>query len=89
MTKNEFVKKIVEKTDGCTAKCVNDALDAIASTIVTECRDNGEKITIPGLGTFKQKINKARTGTNPLTGKPLSVPQTSTIAFKPAGTVKQ
>ncbi|GMA66223.1 hypothetical protein GCM10025859_66980 [Alicyclobacillus fastidiosus] len=45
----------------------------------------GEKVQIPGFGTFEVRDRAARTGRNPQTGETIEIPASKVPAFK-AGT---
>ena len=56
--------------------------------LVTEVRDNNESISIPGLGTFKQKAVDAHEGRNPSNGEKIQISASRTITFKPQPSIK-
>lgn len=87
MNKWDFVKKIAEKT-GQSQDNVNKVLNAFVEVLVPEVRDNGETVSFPGLGTFKQKFTEAREGRNPMNGEKVQIKASRNIAFKPQSTVK-
>ena len=87
MNKYDFVKKISNET-GISQINVNSVISALVSVVVSEVRDNGDTITIPGLGTFKQKATEARKGHNPMTGEKIDVSASRTIAFKAQPSLK-
>lgn len=87
MKKWDFVKLVAEKT-GLSQQDVNKVIDEAGRTIVEECRDKGEDISIPTIGSFKQKVNPARKGRNPLTGETIDIKGSRTIVFKPMPSVK-
>lgn len=86
MRKSEFVAKIAEVT-GMTQRDTEKVIDALSPVIVETCVEKGDEISLP-FGKFKQKINSAKTGVNPLTQKPMNVPESRTLAFKASKTVK-
>jgi len=86
MRKSEFIKALAEEC-GLSQRDCEKVVDAMAPVIVTECVENGGEISLP-FGKFKQKVNPAKTGTNPLTQKPMNVPESHTLAFKASKTVK-
>lgn len=49
----------------------------------------GERVVLPGIGSFSCAQRKARTGRNPRTGKEISIPAKTTIKFSPAAAVKE
>lgn len=87
MRKSEFVAKVA-KVAGMDQKDVEKVIDALTPVIVESVVEGGEEISLP-FGKFKQKVNAAKTGTNPLTKKPMNVPESHTLAFKASKTVKK
>lgn len=87
MNKQELLKTLSEKS-GQSQNVVNEVLNAFVETTVSEVRDNGEQITLVGLGTFKQKLTPAHEGFNPLTKQKLQVEATRGIQFKVMSTLK-
>lgn len=88
MNKYDLVSAVAEKV-GLTKNDVNKTLDALQSVIIEECISKGGEVNLPQLGKFKQKINPARKGINPLTKKPMDVPENYTLRFKPSSTLKK
>lgn len=64
------------------------ALDAIV-TVVGEALAKGDKVAIPGLGTFEVRERAARQGRNPRTGETIEIAAGKAPAFKPAAALKQ
>ena len=87
MTKAELLKKLAKET-GETQTVVDNVIAALTELVKSEVRDNGNDITLPGLGTFKQKSNEARVALNPLTGKKIDVSASKTVVFKVSSGVK-
>lgn len=87
MKKSEFVAKVAEVA-GMTQRDTEKVIDALTPVIVESVVEGGEEINLP-FGKFKQKVNAAKTGTNPLTKKPMNVPESHTLAFKASKTVKK
>lgn len=87
MNKAELLKTLSEKT-GQSQNVINDVLNAFVETTVEAVRDNGEQVTLVGLGTFKQKVTPAHEGFNPLTKKKIQVDATRNIQFKVMSTLK-
>jgi nucleoid DNA-binding protein len=48
----------------------------------------GEKVSVPGFGTFQGKDRAARNGRNPKTGEPLTIAATRAPTFTPAKSFK-
>lgn len=87
MNKAELLKTLSEKT-GQSQNVVNEVLNAFVETTVEAVRDNGEQVTLVGLGTFKQKIIPAHEGFNPLTKQKIQVDATRNVQFKVMSTLK-
>ena len=71
MNKTELIEAVAEaagltKTDS--DKAVNAFIEAVQSTV-----KGGDKVTIPGFGTFSVSDRKARTGRNPQTGEAIKI----------------
>lgn len=88
MKKDEFIAAVAKKCD-LKQKEVESVLDAMVPVIVDTCVEGGDDINIPGLGHFKQKVNKAREGFNPIKKEKIQVPETRTLAFKPVKSIKK
>lgn len=87
MNKYDFVRKVAAEA-GISQDVANKVVNAVVSVLVPEVRDNGESITLPGLGTFKRKETEARKGHNPATGEKIDIPASRTIVFKAQPSVK-
>lgn len=86
--KLDIIKAVAPKV-GLSQEKVNAVIDEIQNVIVTEVMDNNADVNLPKLGTFKLKINPARKGINPLNKKPMDVPESHTISFKPTAGIKK
>lgn len=89
MEKWQFVKKVSAEVGSVASNEVcNKVINAFAKVLVTEVRDNNESISIPGLGTFKQKSVAAHEGRNPSNGNKIQVSASRTITFKAQPSIK-
>ena len=88
MKKDDFIAAVA-KESGMKQKEVETVIDAMVPVIVKTCAEGGDDINIPGLGHFKQKVNKAREGFNPIKKEKIQVPETHTLSFKPVESIKQ
>ena len=86
MTKQEFINKVADKT-GLSNRDAQRALDAVVETI-TSTVAGGEKVQIPGLGTFEPRERSAREGRNPQSGETIQIAATTVPGFKPATAFK-
>lgn len=91
MTKSELINSVharaadngIELTKKATGELLDVVFEVVAGSIKQE-----ERFSYPGFGTFTVKHRKAREGRNPRTGKPIKIPASYTVAFKPAPTLK-
>ncbi len=81
MNKGELVASIADKT-GLTKADSQRALDATMESIEGALK-KGEKVTLPGFGTFSTSKRAARTGRNPQTGKEIKIAAKTVAKFKP------
>lgn len=86
MRKSDFVKIVAEKAE-MTQRDTEKVIDALAPSIKEAVIDGGEEVSM-AFGKFKRKVNKARTGINPLTGKELDVKESWTLGFKSSKTMR-
>jgi len=93
MNKTEMAMKLAKKTGLSQGKAA-DILDAVFSAqprkgIIATALDAGEKVTIPGFGTFGTKSRSARQGRNPATGATITIPAKKYVTFKPGKTLRE
>ena len=69
-------------------KDISAVVDAVLDTIV-ETVSNGDKVSIPGFGTFEARKRAARTCRNPQTGSTMEVPAKTVPGFKAGKTFKE
>ena len=86
MNRAELVAKIAEKSE-LTKKDAEKALAAFISS-VTEALQDGDKVQLVGFGTFEARKREARTGRDPRTGNPISIPASIAPAFKAGKALK-
>lgn len=87
MNKQEFLKKVAEKAK-MSQTDANRCLSAVVDVIVSEVRDNGEQIAIPGLGTFKQVKRDAHEGRNPFNGEKVQIKSSRNLQLKVQSSLK-
>jgi len=86
MKKADLVDAISAKSGAPKAQVqqlVEDVFDLMADALT-----RGEKIDLRGFGTFSVRESAARTGRNPQTGEPISIPARKNPAFKPGKELK-
>lgn len=86
MNKSELIEKIAAGADISKA-AAGRALDAFLDA-VTDVLKTGDKVAMPGFGTFSVKERKARTGRNPKTGEELQIAAGKVPKFTPGKTLK-
>ena len=87
MNKTELRDAIAEAADLSNAqadKALNAVLDSITSALVS-----GDRVTLPGFGTFETRERAARQGRNPQTGESMEIAAATTPAFKAGAQLKQ
>ena len=87
MKKFELVAEVAKET-GMTQDSVNKVVDSMSAVIVKECVTNGGEVNLPALGKFRQKVNPAREGINPLNKQKISIKETHTLKFTPSSSIK-
>jgi DNA-binding protein HU-beta len=79
MNKTQLIEKIGAEIGDKKAAAV--AVDALVDAITTTVAD-GEKVTIPGFGSFSRALRPARDARNPSTGETVHVPATFVPRWK-------
>jgi DNA-binding protein HU-beta len=87
MNKRELVDAMAAKA-GIEKTNADAALDALVDTITTALAE-GDKVTVPGFGTFEVRERSARSGRNPQSGEPMQIAASKGAAFKPAAALKR
>ncbi|MDQ6746498.1 MAG: HU family DNA-binding protein [Candidatus Dormibacteraeota bacterium] len=80
MNRGELVAAVTEATSLPRAQ-VDSTLSAVLEQIVGATAA-GEKVTLPGFGTFEARERAAREGRNPATGQVLQIGATRSVGFK-------
>jgi DNA-binding protein HU-beta len=87
MTKADLIEILADK-HGISKKQGGEVLETLFGTLATSIKKE-EKFTYPGFGTFTVRHRKARKGTDPRTKKPIDIPASKTVGFKPAKAFKE
>jgi DNA-binding protein HU-beta len=80
MNKGDLIEAIAKGSD-LTKADAGRALDATIEAI-TKTLKKGDKVTLPGFGTFSTSKRAARTGRNPATGETIKIKAKKTAKFK-------
>ena len=75
------LKDAMAEAAGLSGADAERALDAVLDTI-TKTVAAGDKVTIPGFGTFERRERSARTGRNPQTGAEIQIAASTVPGFK-------
>jgi DNA-binding protein HU-beta len=78
--KADIVDEIADKT-GVTKKQAADAFEVIINSI-TKSLKKGERVQLPGFGSFAVSKRNARQGRNPATGATIHIPASKSVRFK-------
>jgi DNA-binding protein HU-beta len=80
MTKSELIDKVAKEAKiprAAAERAVNSC-----TACITEVLKTGDKITLPGFGTFCVSNRSARKGRNPRTGQEINIPAVRIPKFK-------
>ena len=80
MNKKELIDTVAKST-GETKRVVGDVVEETLTTIQKQVK-RGDRVTIPGFGTFSRRARAARTARNPRTGEAIKVKASKVPAFK-------
>lgn len=86
MTKADLIETVAGST-GLTKGNVKQALDGVFGAIMDALAD-GDRVQIPGFGTFEVRQRAARAGKNPRTGESITIPASTVPAFKAGKALK-
>lgn len=86
LNKTELIETVADAT-GESKRVVAGVLEATIETVQKQVK-KGEKVSLPGFGTWERRQRSARTARNPQTGEPLKIKASKVPAFKPGATFK-
>ena len=86
MNKTELIDSVSTVT-GESKRAVAEVLEATIDTVQKQVK-KGERVSLPGFGTFERRARSARTARNPQTGEPIKVKASKVPAFKAGATFK-
>lgn len=87
MKKAELVEAVAEKA-GLTKADADRAIKALCETIEGVLK-KGDKVALPGFGTFSVGKRAAREGRNPQTGATVHIKASKSARFKAASALKE
>jgi DNA-binding protein HU-beta len=79
VNKGELVDSIASEANLSKTDAEN-ALNAFINTVQGSI-SAGDKVTLPGFGTFAPALRKARTGMDPRTRQPIAIPERKSAKF--------
>ena len=85
--KADIVEYIADNVEGISKKQANEAFESLVEVISMHL-ERGQRVQVPGLGSFTPSERAARTGRNPKTGEPISIPASKSVRFKAAKDLK-
>jgi DNA-binding protein HU-beta len=86
VNKSELVEKVADKAGLSKAdaeRSVNAFVDAVQSALA-----GGDKVTLPGFGSWSVTQRAARTGRNPRTGEPVQIAASKGVKFSAGAAFK-
>lgn len=86
--KADIVDSIADKVDGLTKKQAAEAFEAVFGTITRHLK-KGERVQLPGFGSFSVSKRAARTGRNPKTGETIKIKASKAAKFKMGKELKE
>jgi len=87
MNKGELIDAIAssaELSKSDAEKALNAFIDAVQGAVA-----NGDKVTLPGFGSFSRSERSARMGRNPQTGAPVHIPASKSAKFSAGAKFKE
>jgi DNA-binding protein HU-beta len=87
MKKDDLVQAVADAA-GINKAEADRAIQAVVDA-VTGAVAKGDRVQVPGLGTFEPRSRSAREGRNPQTGETIQIAATTVPGFKPATAFKQ
>jgi DNA-binding protein HU-beta len=80
-SKADIVEHVANSVDGMTKKAAGEAFDAVVESISKALR-KGDRVQIPGFGSFAVSKRAARKGRNPATGATITIKASKNVRFK-------
>lgn len=86
--KADIVEHIAGAVDGMTKKQAGEALEAAIDAISSALR-KGDRVQVPGFGSFAVSKRNARKGRNPATGATITIKASKNVRFKAGKDLKE
>ena len=88
MLRSELIVRIAERIPHLNQRDAEHIVDAILEEVVAAL-SRGDRVELRGFGAFSVKSRPGRTGRNPRTGEPVTVPEKYVPVFKPGKGVRE
>lgn len=85
--KTEIVDFIADNVEGVSKRQATQAFESAVEAIVMHL-ERGERVQVPGLGSFSVGERAARTGRNPKTGESIRIAASRNVKFKTSKELK-
>ena len=86
--KADLTDHLAGTVEGVTKKTAGEAVDAVFECI-TDALADGERVQVPGFGTFSVSERAERQGRNPATGETITIPASKNVRFKAGKNLKE
>lgn len=86
--KTDIVDHVTSQKDDLTKKDAGEFFDAVIEAM-THFLERGDRVTLPGFGSFTVRQRKARTGRNPKTGETMRIPASKNVGFRAGKNLKE
>lgn len=86
--KADIVDAVVDSVDDLTKKQAAETFDAIFE-VITDTLADGERVSVPGFGSFSITHRAERQGRNPATGASMTIPASNQVKFKAGKELKE
>ena len=87
-SKADIVEHIANSVDGLTKKAAGEAFDA-AIEAISKSLKKGDRVQVPGFGSFAVSKRAARKGRNPATGAEIKIPASKVAKFSAGAKLKK
>jgi DNA-binding protein HU-beta len=85
--KADIIDHLANNVDGLTKKQAGEAVEA-AFDCISQALAGGDRVQIPGFGSFQVSERKERQGRNPQTGATITIPASKGVSFKAGKALK-
>lgn len=85
--KADIVDHLVNNLEGVTKKQAGELVDSVFDYIAGALA-HGDRVQVPGFGTFQISDRAARQGLNPKTKQRITIPASKGVRFKPGKALK-